>query len=101
MLRALDGISRQISGRSIAGTLPGAILGWFSTYLVLGLPEAAWVTVISFTFGNWLIAVVVTSSFVVSYTYLNDFRYALAVAVFVQVGILVYRTLVKLRANEN
>jgi hypothetical protein len=101
MLRALNDISRQISGRSISGTLPGAILGWLSTYLVLGLPEAAWVTAISFTFGNWLIAVVVTSSFVVSYAYLDDFRYALVVAVFVQVGILVYRTLVKLRANEN
>jgi hypothetical protein len=101
MFRALNDISRQISGRSISGTLPGAILGWLSTYLVLGLPEAAWVTAISFTFGNWLIAVVVTSSFVVSYAYLDDFRYALVVAVFVQVGILVYRTLVKLRANEN
>ena len=101
MLRALNDISRQISGRSIVGTLPGAILGWLSTYLVLGLPEAAWVTAISFTFGNWLIAVVDTSSFVASYTYLDDFRYALVVAVFVQVGILVYRTLVKLRANES
>lgn len=101
MLRALNDISRQISGRSISGTLPGAILGWLSTYLMLGLPEAAWVTTISFAFGNWLIAVVVTSSFVASYTYLNDFRYALVVAVFVQVGILVYRTLVKLRANES
>ena len=58
-------------------------------------------TAFSFAFGNWLVAVVVTSSFVVSYTYLDDFRYALVVAVFVQVGILVYRTLVKLRANEN
>jgi hypothetical protein len=101
MLRALDDIIRWISGRSISGTLPGAILGWLSTYLVLGLPEAAWVTAMSYTFGNWLIAVVVTSSFVVSYTYLDDFRYALAVAVFVQLGILVYRILVKLRANEN
>ena len=101
MLRALDDIIRWISGRSISGTLPGAILGWLSTYYVLGLPEAAWVTAISFTFGNWLIAVVATSSFVVSYTYLNDFGYALAVAVFVQVGILMYRTLIKLRANEN
>ena len=101
MFRALNDISRQISGRSISGTLPGAILGWLSTYLVLGLPEAAWVTAISFTFGNWLIAVVVTSSFVVSYAYLDDIRYALVVAVFVQFGILVYRTLVKLRANEN
>ena len=101
MLRALNDISRQISGRSITGTLPGAIIGWLSTYLVLGLPEAAWVTAISFAFGNWLVAVVVTSSFVASYTYLDDFRYALAVAAFVQVGILVYRTLVKLRANES
>jgi hypothetical protein len=101
MFRALNDISRQISGRSVSGTLPGAILGWLSTYFVLGLPEAAWVTAFSFAFGNWLVAVVVTSSFVVSYTYLDDFRYALVVAVFVQVGILVYRTLVKLRANEN
>lgn len=101
MLRALNDISRQISGRSIAGTLPGVILGWLSTYIVLGLPEAAWVTAISFAFGNWLIAVVVTSSFVAAFTYLNDFGYALVVAVFVHVGILVYRALVKLRANEN
>jgi hypothetical protein len=101
MLRALNGISRQISGRSIAGTLPGAILGWLLTYQIMGLPEAAWVTAISFSFGNWLVAVVVTASFVGSYTYLNDFGYALVVAVFVHAGILVYRTLVRLRANES
>ena len=101
MWRALNNISRQISGRSIAGTLPGAILGWLSTYLVMGLPEAAWVTTISFALGNWLLAVVVTASFIASYAYLDDFTYALVVAVFVHAGILVYRTLVKLRANES
>ena len=99
MLRALNDLSRQISGRSFSGTLPGAILGWLSTYFVVGFPEAAWVTAVSFAFGNWLIAVVVTSSFIASYTYLDDFRYALVVAVFVQVGILVYRALAKLRTN--
>lgn len=101
MFRALNALSRQISGRSIAETLPGAILGWLSTYLVLGNSEAAWVTAISFAIGNWLVAIAVTASFVVSYTYLNDARYALVVAVFVHVGILVYRTLVKLRSSES
>ena len=101
MFRALNALSRQISGRSIAETSPGAVLGWLSTYLVLGMSEAAWVTAISFAVGNWLVAVAVTASYVVSYTYLHDYRYALAVAVFVHVGILVYRTLVKLRSSES